>query len=367
RYGIPEYRLPKKVLDREIGGILNTGISSYCGQTLGIDFTVSSLLREGYDAIFMGIGAWSDYNLGVEGEDLKGCWQGINFLSSIASGKKLSIGKKVAVVGGGNSAIDCVRTLVRLGADEVTIVYRRTRNEMPANEVEIQAAEHENINFKFLAAPLRVIGNEDGHVTHLEYLKMELGEPDASGRRRPVPIEGSESKLEIDMLITAIGQRPKVDFVENEDDGLQDLTLTRWNTIDSNLGTFQSNIPYIFTAGDCATGPALVVDAIGGARKAVSSIHRYLSAEAEEEERSDEKVLAEETGLLMKGSHIQESIFDCVPGIKSSPRTPMPELPVNERINSMEEVDLVISEESAIYESGRCLECCRVCYNKDAT
>jgi formate dehydrogenase (NADP+) beta subunit len=152
------------------------------------------------------------------GEDLKGCWKGIEFLSKVAGSpdKKVPVGKRAAVVGGGNSAIDCVRTLIRLGAEEVYIVYRRTRKEMPANEVEIVAAEHEGVKFQFLAAPVRVIGDEQGRVTGLEYLTMELGEPDASGRRRPVPVEGSETILPIDMLITAIGQQPEIGFLEKE-------------------------------------------------------------------------------------------------------------------------------------------------------
>ena len=200
RYGIPEYRLPKEVLAWETDGILNLGIEHKPNVALGRDFDIGSLIASGYDAVFLGIGAWKDYTLGVDGENLQGCYTGINFLTNFAvwqqekpHDKRPFIGKKCVVIGGGNTAIDCVRTLVRLGADEVTIVYRRTRKEMPANEVEIVAAEHEGIKFTFLAAPTRVLGDEAGEVIGLEYLKMELGEPDASGRRRPVPIEGSET------------------------------------------------------------------------------------------------------------------------------------------------------------------------------
>jgi len=215
RYGIPEYRLPKKVLSWEIEGILNLGIEHHTNMRLGVDFDLDSIIKKGFDAIFLGVGAWNDYNLKIEGEDLKGSFKGIDFLSRVASGEKVPIGRRAAVIGGGNSAIDCVRTLVRLGAEEVYIVYRRTRKEMPANEVEIVAAEHEGIKFHFLAAPVSVVGDDNGNVTHLEFLKMELGEPDASGRRRPVPIEGSETLMEIDMLITAIGQTPDVSFSES--------------------------------------------------------------------------------------------------------------------------------------------------------
>ncbi|MDY6790963.1 MAG: FAD-dependent oxidoreductase [Thermodesulfobacteriota bacterium] len=353
RYGIPEYRLPKKVLAWEIEGILNLGIEHHTNMRLGVDFTLDSLITQGFDAIFLGVGAWNDYSLKVEGEDLNGCFKGIDFLSRVASGEKVPIGRRAAVIGGGNSAIDCVRTIVRLGAEEVSIVYRRTRKEMPANEVEIVAAEHEGIKFHFLAAPVRVVGDDNDHVTHLEYLKMELGEPDASGRRRPVPIEGSETLMEIDMLITAIGQTPDVSFTEKER-RLKDLEITRWKTIDNHPETLQSSIPYIFTAGDSATGPSLVVTAIGGGRRAAASIHHYLSGEPVE---------PPEKSLFQK--HIQESIFDSVEGITKTPRAKMPELEVDERIKSMDEVDLVLDEKDALNESKRCLSCCRLCYNRD--
>jgi formate dehydrogenase beta subunit len=280
RYGIPEYRLPDQVLDWEIEGILNLGIDVHYNTVLGEDFTIQSLRDEGYDAIFMGIGAWKDYTLGIKGEDLKGVSQGINFLSSVADSpdKRVPIGKRAAVVGGGNSAIDCVRTLLRLGCEEVYIVYRRTRKEMPANEVEIEAAEHEGIKFQFLAAPTRVIDDGDGNVKGLEYLQMELGEPDASGRRRPVPIEGSETILDVDMVISAISQQPDIRFMEGEPDR-ENISITRWNTFDNDPETLQCSVPYLFTGGDVATGPSLVVDAIGGGRRAARSIHQYMTGE----------------------------------------------------------------------------------------
>jgi RnfABCDGE-type electron transport complex B subunit len=354
RYGIPEYRLPKKVLDWEIQGILDLGVEVKCNTCLGKEFSIESLRDDGYEAIFIGIGAWKDYDLGIDGEHLKGCWKGIDFLSRIANGEKVAVGKRAAVIGGGNSAIDCVRTLVRLGAKEVNIVYRRTRNEMPANEVEIVAAEHEGVRFQFLAAPVKVIGDRDNSVTHLEYLKMKLGEPDASGRRRPVPIEGSETRMPIDMLITAIGQRPDLFFIEKETQLQDNLAITRWNTIDNNPETNQSSIIDIFSAGDSATGPSLVITAIGGGRRAARSIHRHLTGE---------EIKGSPKSLLEK--HIPESLFKSVDGVIKKKRTPMPEFAVKKRINSMVEVDQVISSESAKYEASRCLSCCRICYNKD--
>ena len=355
RYGIPEYRLPKKTLDWEIEGIINMGIKVRLDVKLGVDFDLRSLVASGYDAIFLGVGAWSDYSLNIEGENLKGCFTGIDFLSRIGNNENIRIGRNVVVIGGGNTAIDCVRTLVRLGAGKVSIVYRRTRKEMPANEVEIVAAEHEGINFTFLAAPVRVVGDENGKITHLEYQKMELGEPDESGRRRPVPVESSETLLEADMLITAIGQRPDVSFAETRaEEGRRRLDITRWKTIDAPPETLQSSVPYIFTAGDSATGASLVVEAIGGGRRAAASIHQFMT---------DGEVSSRGNPLMKKT--IPETIFESVDGIVPSPRAKMPELPVQERIKTFDEVDLVITEEEAKKESARCLSCCLVCYNKD--
>ncbi len=360
RYGIPEYRLPKEVLKWETDGILNLGIEAQLGVKLGSDFTISSLVDSGYDAVFLGVGAWKDYKLGVEGEDMKGCYTGIDFLTRFAvyqqQGKDVKaypIGKKCVVIGGGNTAIDCVRTLIRLGAKEVSIVYRRTRAEMPANLVEIEAAEHEGVKFHFLAAPTRIVGDGKGRITHLEYLKMELGEPDASGRRRPVPIEGSETLMAVDMLVTAIGQGPDVSFI-SEGNQTAELKTTRWNTIDGDPEILQSSIPYIFAAGDAFTGASLVVEAIGGGRRAARAIHLYLAGE---------EVTAVPKSLRKK--HIPESLFKSVEGLSPCKRTPMPEMEVKERIRSFAESDLVITEADARYESNRCLNCCRICYNRD--
>ena len=353
RYGIPEYRLPKKVLDWEIEGILNLGIKNHTNVRLGVDFDFGSLIASGFDAVFFSVGAWNDYNLGIPGEDMEGCFTGINFLSKIGNQEKVKIGRRVAVIGGGNTAIDCCRTLLRKGVDKVYLVYRRTRKEMPANEVEIVASEHEGIEFVFLAAPNRVIGNDDKQVIGLEYLKMELGEPDASGRRRPVPVKGSETVLDVDMIVTAIGQSPLLDF-RGKGDRLDGLSITRYNTFDVVPATCQTNVPYIFAAGDSATGPALVVDAIGGGRKAARSIDLFLKGKP---------VIPQPKAILNK--HIPGTIFENVDGVVPKKRTEMPELPVAQRIHTLDEVDLVITETQALYEAGRCMKCCRLCYNKD--
>jgi NADPH-dependent glutamate synthase beta subunit-like oxidoreductase len=354
RYGIPEYRLPKAVLDWEIRGILDLGIEVRTGTAFGREFDLSSLEQKGYDAVFLGIGAWKDARLRVEGEALEGCFTGIDFLSRLAGGEELPVGRVAAVVGGGNTAIDCVRNLIRLGVETVHLVYRRTRSEMPANEVEIEAAEAEGVRFVFLAAPVRVRGDEQGRATHLEYLKMELGEPDASGRRRPVPIEGSETLIEADTVITAIGQSPDVSFLEGAAGDLARLKTTRWNTVDVDPVTLQSSIPHVFAAGDAATGPSLVVEAIGGGRRAARSIHRYVMGEE----------VAGEPGELGR-KMIPGTAFDQVKGVVRCARAEMPELEVAERIGSFAEVDRVLSEEAALAESRRCLHCCRLCYDPD--
>jgi NADPH-dependent glutamate synthase beta subunit-like oxidoreductase len=360
RYGIPEYRLPKEVLKWETDGILALGIEHRPNVRLGKDFDIASLKNDGFDAVFLGVGAWKDYMLGAEGENLEGCYTGIDFLTRFAKHQQegkdsgsFHIGRKCIVIGGGNTAIDCVRTLIRLGAEEVYIVYRRTRSEMPANKVEIEAAEHEGVKFVFLAAPVKVIADQNNRVSRLEYLRMELGEPDASGRRRPVPVKGSETCIDADMIISAIGQGPDVSFI-NDDELIKELKITRWSTIDADPETLQSSIPYVFAAGDAFTGASLVIEAIGGGRRAARAIHLYLAGEE-----------VTPVPKSLRKRHIRESLFTSVEGVVRSKRTPMPELPVNERVVSFVESDLVISESDAIYESERCLNCCRICYDKD--
>ncbi len=350
RYGIPEYRLPKQVLDWEIESILNLGVEVRAGLRFGTDIQLESLRADGYDAVFMGIGAWKDSRLAVPGEELQGCYTGIDFLARLASGEPLDIKPVAAVIGGGNTAIDCTRNLLRMGTRKVYLAYRRTRKEMPANEVEVEAAEHEGVELMFLVAPVRVIGDDRGNVTHLEVLRMELGEPDASGRRRPVPVKGSETILPVDMVISAIGQAPDVSFAASAE-----LKTSRWSTIESDPATLQTNIPFLFVAGDVATGPSLVVEAIGGGRRAARSIHQFVTG----------RPVAAEPNELRKNL-LTETIFDRVPGIVPRPRAKMVELPAVERIRSFDEVDQVLTEEAARRESDRCLYCCLTCYNPDA-
>jgi NADPH-dependent glutamate synthase beta subunit-like oxidoreductase/Na+-translocating ferredoxin:NAD+ oxidoreductase RNF subunit RnfB len=353
RYGIPEYRLPKKTLDWEIQGILDLGVEVRKNVKFGEDFNLEFLLASGFEAVFLAAGAWVSSKMRTEGEDMEGVWGGIEFLRMRDLGIRVEVGKKVVVVGGGNTAIDAARTSIRLGA-EVTLLYRRSRKEMPANEMEIIAAEEEGVQFHFLAAPSRVVGDENGRAKQLEYIQMELGEPDESGRRRPVPMEGSETLLDVDTIIAAIGQKAETGIIEKDKSPkLAQLTYTRWGTMDANEDTGQSNIPYLFTAGDFLTGPALVVDAIGGGRKAARAIHLYLTGQdVDIPEKAQKK-------------RIPESEITELEGIDRKGRPPMPELPVEERIQTFEESELTLTEEEALKEAGRCLQCGVTCYFRD--
>jgi formate dehydrogenase (NADP+) beta subunit len=355
RYGIPEYRLPKRVLDWEIEGILNLGIEVRSGVRFGQDVDVSRLLEEGFNAIFFGTGAWKDTKMNVPGEQMEGCYTGLDFLSRLAAGEKLAIRPVAAVIGGGNTAIDCTRNLIRLGAKKVYLVYRRTRKEMPADRAEIEAAEAEGVDLLSLCAPVRVVADHEGRVTHLEYLRMELAEPDASGRRRPVPVAGSETLLVTDMVISAIGQIPDLAFAAQSDTELGQLKMTRWRTLEVNPTTLQTNLPYLFAAGDVVTGPALVVDAIGGGRRAARSIHQFVTGHPV-------------TGVdhELNKELLSETLFQQVKGVVRRPRAEMVELLVAERTRAFGEVEQTLTEAAARSESERCLYCCLTCYNPDA-
>jgi NADPH-dependent glutamate synthase beta subunit-like oxidoreductase len=272
RYGIPEYRLPTPTLMREINWILAHGVELRCNTRIGRDISIEEIKRE-FDAVFIGVGAHVGMKLGVNGEDLEGVVDGVDFLREVNAGKKWPAKGKVIIVGGGNVAMDAARVSWREGFDEVHIVYRRTKKEMPASPWEIDATEHEGVKIQYLVAPIEVLG-ENGKMKALKCLRMQLGEPDASGRRRPVPIEGSEFIIEAETLIPAIGQRPDLSFV-TESSGLQ---TTRWNTFSVNQQNFMTNVPGIFSAGDVETGPDIAIRACANGRKAAEGIIRYIEA-----------------------------------------------------------------------------------------
>jgi formate dehydrogenase beta subunit len=350
RYGIPEYRLPKKILDWEIEGILGLGITATTGVEFGKDFTLDFLHAEGFDAIFLAVGAWNDHRLKVEGHNLTGVYSGIEFLERFHAGENVQVGKHVIVVGGGNTAIDAARSSLRLGAKKVSIVYRRSRDEMPANPAEIIAAEEEGIQIRFLGAPIRIL-NDSGRVSSMEVQGMKLGEPDPSGRRRPVPVEGSEEIIECDMIIEAVGQYPDLEFLNEK--GSPNLQVTKWNTIDAQEDTLQTDIPYIFTGGDCFTGPALMVDAIAAGRRAARSIHYYMM--------DNEIPPIRDRQIQFIPESLHKSIIDVV----YKPRVHEPIVTLEDRLGTFKEVEGTIDEEDARYEAGRCLNCGIYCYDRD--
>lgn len=351
RYGIPEYRLPKDTLDDEIGLITGLGVTIEYGKALGYDFVLKDLFDKGFDAVFLGLGAMGSRKMRIDGEDLEGVWAGTDFLKKMGLGENVTIGKNVAIIGGGNTAVDAARTCLRLGAERVTIVYRRSRKEMPAWEVEVNAAEHEGVEMHFLAAPSGIEG--DGKCERLEYIRMELGEPDESGRRRPVPIEGSEEIIPVDNVIAAIGQVPDLDCIqstiENDPKSLEaGLELTRWGTIVADEKTCATSVEGVFAGGDVVNGAATAIEAIAHGGRAAAAIDRMLSG------GKIDSLSPFFNAQKERWDHFPESELENVP---AQERQEMPELPVETRIHTFGEVDLGFTEEQALEETKRCLEC----------
>ena len=353
RYGIPEYRLPKKDLAWEIQGILDLGIDIRLEQRLGSHFTINELEEEGFEAFFMAIGAWASGSLRIDGEDARGVLSGTEFLTAVGLGQTPAVGPKVIVVGGGNTAIDASRTCVRLGCD-VTLLYRRTRNEMPANTEEIEAAADEGIKFVFLAAPTKVIIDDQGRATHLECVQMKLGEADESGRRRPVPVEDSETRYPVDTVISAIGQKPQMSCFYTGGEEQCNINFTRWRTVQADPHTLQTSIPNVFAGGDAVSGPDLVISAVGGGRRAARSIHYLLTTE---------KIPLADNILH---DPIPYTLFKDVDGCKHKTRTPLPHnCSGSARTTTFKEVEACLTEEELRYETSRCLRCGLTCYDRD--
>jgi heterodisulfide reductase subunit A len=270
--GIPEFRLPRELIMADIDYIKALGVEIKFNTPVGSDLTLDDLFKQDYKAIFIAIGAYKGKKLGAPGEDeYEGFIDSIEFLKRVNLGDKSKPGSKVIVIGGGNSAIDASRVSLRLGCEEVYILYRRSRKEMPANESEIEEAEHEGVKIHYLAAPIRILG-KDGKVTGMECTKMELGKLDASGRRRPIPIKGSEFTIECDLIIPAISQEPDLSSFP-EDHGLE---ISRWNSFVVDEKTLATNRPGIFSGGDAVTGPATVIEAIAAGHQAACSIDNYI-------------------------------------------------------------------------------------------
>ena len=335
RYGIPEYRLPKAVLAAEVASIAALGVEMKNNVKVGTDVTLDSL-RADYDAVLVAVGAWKSTGIGCEGDKLQGVLGGIDMLQEVNLGGRPDLGKNVAVVGGGNVAMDACRTAVRLGAENVYVIYRRTRAEAPAEDLEIEEALEEGVNFKWLTNPAEIIG-ENGKVTQIKLQVMELGEPDASGRRSPVAVEGKFEILDVDTVISAIGQRCNLQ-------GFEALTQTRKGTIEASENNGATNLPGVFAVGDATNrGPSIAVRAIGEANDAAFAIDAYLSG-ADMKIRApyyaQRKVTAEDFADREKIARAEMSCKD----------------PAYRRGN----FDAVINgftEEQARAEAKRCLEC----------
>ena len=335
RYGIPEYRLPKAVLDEEVAEIASLGVAMKnnfrIGETMSFDE-----FKKSYDAVVLAIGAWTSMPVGCPGEELDGVLGGIDFLRRVALGERPEIGDKVAVVGGGNTAMDACRTAVRLGAKEVYVVYRRTEKEMPAEQVEIDEAREEGVIFKFLTNPAEILG-ENGKVTAMKLQVMELGEPDESGRRRPVPVPGQFETLPVTCVIGAIGQKVNVA-------GFDGVELNRKGIIAADETSYRTSVEGVFAVGDATNrGASIAIEAIGEARRCAKVVDLYLNGV---------DVPYRKTYLSVKNVS-PETYADFI----KLPRTKMNVRSPEERKQDFEEINLGFSEAQARAEAARCLDC----------
>lgn len=356
--GIPEYRLPSRVLKAEIDYITGMGVQLKTGTAFGRDITLDSLREEGYKAVYLATGAHASLKMDIPGEaENQGVYHGVDYLRRLRLGEPQPSGSRVAVIGGGNTAVDAARTALRKGADEVTILYRRTRREMPAEEAEIEAAEAEGVRIEYLVAPIEVQGS-GGRVAGMRCIRMELGEPDASGRRRPVPIDGSEHDREIDTIIIAVSQSPEAEYAAD----LKGARLTKWNTLVVDPESMLTGVEGVFAGGDAVTGPDAVVTAMGDGKRAAESIGKYLRNEALENFTTRlNRPLPERDENSRPHSYAPR--FKDTPRV---PRTPVPELDPRARRTNFEEVEKGLTEEQAVREASRCLHCgicieCRAC------
>jgi len=342
--GIPSYRLPREIIEAEIQVIKDLGVKFKTGVEIGKDITIAQLRDEGFNAFFMGIGSHECKVLGIEGEDYEGVYPGVEFLREVNLGNRISLGDRVAVIGGGNVAMDSVRTALRTGSSQPFIIYRRSEAEMPANEDEIEECREEGIEIMTLTNPVRII-SENGKVTSVECVRMELGDPDESGRRRPVPVSGSEFSIPVDTVIPAIGQESDWACLTDE----CACTLSDWGTMEVDPVTYQSQDPDIFAGGDAVTGPATVVEAIGAGKEAAVSIDRFIRGENLYEGRQTEW-----SGVKDISTNGRDRIS----------KTVMKRLDPEIRITHFNEVQLGFDEDESLGEASRCLQCgvCSECY-----
>ncbi len=339
RTGIPEYRLPRDVLDGEIEFIQGLGIEIKTNITVGEDISIEDLFSQGFKAIFIATGAYEDLRMNIPGENSRGVIPGVVFLGRINSGEGVEVGKRTAVIGGGNVAIDAARSALRIGSKEVTIIYRRSREEMPANHDEIEEALSEGIVIDYLVAPTELVPKSNKGI-EVRCLRMQLGEPDETGRRRPIPVEGSEFSIEVDTVIPAIGQAPDLSFISPE----MGIDLAKGRTLRVDPITFQTSREGIFAGGDAVTGPRYAIEAVAAGQEAAISIHRYIRGQDLKEGRDPPPwQRADVDDLLAKAQR--------------APREKATLLPPEKRRDSSQEVRLALTEEGALREAKRCLNC----------
>jgi formate dehydrogenase (NADP+) beta subunit len=348
--GIPDYRLPREILGGEADLVKDFGVEIKYDTLVGKDIPFSDVMSQ-FDAVFISVGAHNSSPMGVDGEDkgYEGFIPGVKYLLDINMGiDPYPQGKKVVVVGGGNVAMDCVRSSFRVGKTDVNLIYRRTKAEMPADPVEIHDAEEEGVNFHYLCNPTRIIA-KDGKVVAVELLRMELGEPDKSGRRRPIPVPGSEFIIEADIVIPAIGQAVDLSFL-GEAAGVE---LTKWNTVLVDQETFQTSQPKIFSAGDCETGPDVLVRACGNGKRAAWRIDQYLRGE-----RLDTSEKEKFNNFFAKVKVYQKDENLGIAG--GEPRLHLRMLDPEVRKFTFDEVEEGYRVDEAVKEAMRCLRCYRI-------
>ena len=335
--GIPPYRLPREVVRQAIEEVRRLGVEIITGTPIGKEFNLESL-RKKYDAVYIAAGAHKAEKLGIPGEDLQGVIHGVTFMRMVNLEENLNIGSSVAVVGGGNTAMDAARSSLRLGAKEVFILYRRTREEMPVDPRELEQVEEEGIKIHYLTQPIRVISRDGIRVSGVRCIRNRLGDPEKDGRRRPIPIEGTEFDIDIDLLIPAVSQSPDISFLPE----VIGLEISKWDRLSVNPETFETNVHGLFAGGDFVTGPRDVIRVIADGRKAALSIHTYLSGEKFEKRPA-------------YFTPVSEVKID--PNLEKIPRQKIDTIPIQERKSVDKEVELGFSKEVAVKEAVRCLQC----------
>ncbi len=345
---IPEYRLPRNILDQEIDCIRQAGIEILTNTPVGPDLTFDNLFARDYKAILLAVGAHRSLRLGLPGEDTPGVMYAFDFLKAIKAGNSVLLGEKVGVIGGGNAAIDAARTALRAGAKDVSIIYRRSKAEMPAMKREIEAGVEEGIKIIELCAPSRIVAS-DGKLSGIECLDVELGEYDETDRRLPVLIKGSESVRQVDTLILAVGEEPDLSFLPPG----HGLELSNRNTIVIYPETLATGREGIFAAGDAVTGPSTIADSIASGKLAAASIHRFLRGQSVRHEYT----VTQPSPYVEPVPRTEEDL--------EAKRFPMPCAEVSQRVNNFNLVELGLTEEMAIKEARRCLRCDLAAATKD--